>query len=640
VVIRIISEESRTMRTTLDITGLSLRNRRILALGIRGGDGDTPVPLSELIATATGDIESLSTDDLATLVEDLRAGATARLDGIAEMTAAEQTEALAEAQQARDALVTLNGAIETRETEASERAAEAQRLLDEINGTGDESGDGETGDGEGEGESEGEGEAAPEGDGETGEGEGDGEIVGDDETGGGESGDNVVPIAASRVTRVEPRGSALTRPRRRASQPDARLVLTASANATGTPAGTSFDLETGPGRERFAATLLRSINAGRGYRGPRVELPIASIGSFDPNEVYGRERTLNRNSEDNQRKIEAVTSAAAIRGQGGICAPPPIQYDLPILGTDARPVRDGGMLARFGADRGGIRTLPPAMLSDVAGAVGVWTETNDVSPSDPAVKPCIRLDCPEETETLVDAITQCLTIGNFRARYFPEQVAEWVTKVAQQAARVAETKMLTAIGTGSTQVTVGRATGDLGTTRVLLAVIDRAGAAMRSRHRLDPDFPLRLGLPAWLLDNMLTDLAREQPGASVERLASSDAELTAFFSNRQINVTWFIDGETGQIFGAQGDGALLPWPAHAIGYFYPEGTWLGLDGGSLDIGVTRDSTLNTVNDFQMFSEIMENVHFHGYESQRLDIDICASGATSAAIAFNPCASHS
>jgi len=631
----------------LDTTGLSARNRRILALGVRGGDGDTPVPLSELIATATGDIESLTVDDLTTLVEDLRAGATARIDGFAEMTAEEQNAALAEAQSARDALVTLTAAIETRETEASEREAQAQALLDEINGTGVESGDGESGDGDaGDGSGDGEsgdagdaGEGDGAGDGDAGEGEGDGAASGDGDA-GGESGDNVVPIAASRVTRVEPRGTHLTKPRKRTSAPDARLVLTASANATGTPAGTTFDLDTGPGRERFAATLLRSINAGRNYRGPRVELPIASIGAYDPREVYGAERTLNRDAESNARKIDAVTSLSAIRGQGGICAPPPIQYDLPILGTDARPVRDGGMLARFGADRGGIRTLPPAMLADVTGGVGVWTEANDVTPSSPSVKPCVRLDCPEETETLVDAITQCLTVGNFRARYFPEQVAEWVTKVAQYAARVAETKMLTEIGAGSHQVTAGRSSGDMGTTRAVLAALDLHNARLRNFHRMDPEFPVRVGLPAWLLDNMIVDLSREQPGAATERLATADSLLTSFFTERNMNVTWFIDGETGQIFGGQSDGHLTAWPSHVIGYVYPEGTWLGLDGGSLDIGVTRDATLNTVNDFQMFSEIMEGVHFHGYESTRLDIDICPSGATSAAIAFNPCASSS
>lgn len=41
------------------------------------------------------------------------------------------------------------------------------------------------------------------------------------------------------------------------------------------------------------------------------------------------------------------------------------------------------------------------------------------------------------------------------------------------------------------------------------------------------------------------------------------------------------------------------------------GTWELLDGGTLELGVIRDSLLTTTNDFQIFAETNERVGFVG-----------------------------
>jgi hypothetical protein len=40
---------------------------------------------------------------------------------------------------------------------------------------------------------------------------------------------------------------------------------------------------------------------------------------------------------------------------------------------------------------------------------------------------------------------------------------------------------------------------------------------------------------------------------------------------------------------------------------FPEGAFIHVDGGTLDLGLVRDSTLNSTNDFQIFGETFENV---------------------------------
>lgn len=616
--------------------GLSRKMRRLLVLGIRGADGDTPTPTDALFERVEH-IADLDNADLPDLETDLAAALDDALDDPTD-EALELAERLATAiESVRTVAAERIAADEERETRAAELRARVHGEADlgADGGEGDGEGEGAGGDGDGDAGAGGEGEGDAAGEGAGGEGEGESADGAEGEGDAGEagtqagSGERLAASAPARVTRVAARRPQATRPR--APQRDVRSTLRATANVPGTAMGADLSRP-----EDFAAALGEVVNATEGYRGPRVFHKIARLGAMDASEIYGEQRTLRRDAQENERRIAAVTNFAdptILQASGGICAPPQVDYNLPTVGTDIEPFWDGA-LARFGADRGGIRTFPPTMLTDVSGAIGAWTEANDRSPASPATKPCLVMTCPDETQTLVDAITRCIKIGNFRARFFPEQIAEWQTKIAQYAARFAETRAITQVGAGSTQVSAGTV---LGTTRDVLGVVDRAAAAMRSRHRLPMNFPLRVALPDWLRDNMRVDLSREQPGSTDERLAMSEAQIDAFFSIRNINVTWFIDGESGQIFGAQGDGALLGWPSHVIAYMYPEGTWLGVDGGSLDLGIVRDSTLNSTNDFMIFAEVFRNTHKHGVESLRLDIDICPNGATAAPTAITPCA---
>lgn len=604
---------------SLDLSGLSARNRRIFEVGIRGGDGSEEPSVDELL-TQAGNLAAVDDDALGALEASLVAAAK-------ELLANPDDAALLKADEIATAVDGLRTAAAERMTAAEERATHAAEVLSRLEPAAET--DETPPEDEPELDAEGNPVApAPELDAEGNPVTPAADAPPADADAEAEAERLAAAAAAgtSVATRVAARRPASARPLPSKSK-DKEFVMRASANVPGVQAGEVLD-----SNDKIIATFEHALRAtGGSYHGPRTEINLMSVGAFDPVEIYGKERTLGRDAQDNERKIDNVTSARALRATGGICAPVPIQYDLPVIGVEDRPVRDA--FARFGVPRGGIRLLPPPSLTDVVGAIGVWTDANDITPGSdgPATKPCITLDCPDEVETLVAAITQCLRVGNFRQRFFPEQVAAWVKLVAIQQARVADTRLLNKLGNLSTKVT---ATQVLGTTRTILATIDRAGASLRSHFRLDPDAPLRFLGPAWLLDNMITDLAREAPGASAERLATSDANIQGFLSARQINASWFLDGETSvanQVFPAQADGLLNPWPSRVICYLYIEGSWLHLDAGMLDFGIVRDSILNGTNDFEMFSEVFEESAFHGQPgtSYRLNIDICPSGEAAA-----------
>jgi hypothetical protein len=58
---------------------------------------------------------------------------------------------------------------------------------------------------------------------------------------------------------------------------------------------------------------------------------------------------------------------------------------------------------------------------------------------------------------------------------------------------------------------------------------------------------------------------------------------------------------------------------------------LFLDGGTLDLGLVRDSTLNSTNDYKIFLETFEGVAKVGVESLRVTTPVILAGASAATV---------
>jgi hypothetical protein len=330
-------------------------------------------------------------------------------------------------------------------------------------------------------------------------------------------------------------------------------------------------------------------------------------------------------------QAQRISSALAVTAAGGLAAPEQVDYVLPGFEVNDRPVTQS--LPAFTTERGGVRFMRPPALADVDGAVGVWTVQDDLDAvDDDAVrKSSLRVVFGDEIVVDTQAVTSILTFGNMMARSYPEMVAR-VTDLAMVAhSRLAEQQVLTQIGALSTSVSGAAGEGDnLGATRVLLPLLDRAATGMRNRLRTDPSAPLQLILPHWAAGILRTDLALQEPGDAREGV--TDAELVAYLAARNLSPTWALDGETGQNFDPQEPGEVNAWPTSIISYLFPVGAFQFLDGGTLDLGLVRDSTLNAANDFQMFSESFEAVLFRGGEALRVSQAVTPSGIARAAAA--------
>jgi hypothetical protein len=395
---------------------------------------------------------------------------------------------------------------------------------------------------------------------------------------------------------------------------DATVAITAGADIPGYTAGSTIDDMNGVA-EAMAKRIhtLRRVNGGDGE-----QHIVASVTTKFP-----EERTLTTDAESNWNKIQAVTGPEALVASGGHQAPFEVKYDIFGLGTGVRPVRDS--LPRFQADRGGIRYIVPPILSDYASAVGIWTAANDSAETpSPSAKLSLTVAAASETTVSTDAVTLQLQFGNLLTRAYPELIARHNELGLIQHAREAEGNLLTKIGTASTAVT---STSVVGLARDFLVQLGRAATAYRSRHRLEADAPLRVIMPAWIKDAMAADLTLSMPGDST---LNAYAEIEGYIASRGINVTYALDIAGGTAaFAAQDAGAMNEFPDTFIWYMFAEGTFLFLDGGTMDLGIIRDSTLVGTNDYKMFVETFENVAKVGIESLKVTSTINVNGTASA-----------
>jgi len=405
---------------------------------------------------------------------------------------------------------------------------------------------------------------------------------------------------------------------------EAPVAITAGADIPGYTAGSTINdmYEVAQAMEKRIHSLRR-VNGGDGE-----QHIVASVTTSFP-----EERTLSTDAESNSIKINAVSSQALV-ASGGHAAPLEVKYDIYAIGsTTNRPVRDS--LPRFQADRGGIRYVTPPSFAagSYADAVGVWTAAVDAEPED-AVKASLTVSAAAELTATTDAVTLQLQFGNLMTRAYPELIARHNELALVQHAREAEQYVISKIEAGSTAVTSGTL---IGFGRDFLVSVRKAAVAYRSRHRIAQSTTLTAIVPDWIYDAMAADLALAMPGDGT--LSVGRGEIEGYLAQLNVNLVASPDMT---VYGSQGTAALLEFPDSFKWYLFAEGTFLFLDGGSLDLGIIRDSSLVGTNDYKMFVETFEGVAKVGIEAlvvtQTVNVNGVAAalrdttgGATAAAI---------
>lgn len=343
---------------------------------------------------------------------------------------------------------------------------------------------------------------------------------------------------------------------------------------------------------------------------------------------YDEARVLDNEPLDNDSKINAATPIVAA---GGFGTPTPQQYEIfKFDHTSNRPVKD--LLPKFGAPRGTISYIEPPVLGDYANsaygaASGIWTQdmdeaaANNSGASDDVIKNVMVVQGAQVRTAELYAVTLQLQVGNFLARAYPELVERHNDLALVQHARLAEKTLIQKIDQGSTQVTQAQV---LGVARDFITTVRRAAVAYRSRHRLAKNTVLDAIIPDWVYDAIASDLAMQMPGD--DKLGVGRAEIDGYMRDAGVRLTGSPDI---QEFTAQDAGALAPWKTSFEWYLFSPGTWGFLDGGTLDLGIIRDSGLVGTNDYRMFVESFEGIAKFGIESLAITSSIKVDGTASA-----------
>jgi hypothetical protein len=416
---------------------------------------------------------------------------------------------------------------------------------------------------------------------------------------------------------------------------EAPVAITAGADIPGYTAGSSMNdmYEVASAMEKRIHSLRR-VNGGDGE-----QHIVASITTQFP-----EERILTTDALSNAKKIAAVSGPEALVAAGGISTPFEVKYDIYSIGsTNVRPLRDS--LPRFQADRGGIRFITPPTFANVtsntttySSAVGLWTNSVDSgvtysSGTPSSTKTSLTVAAATENTVGTDAVTLQLQFGNMMTRAYPELIARHNELALVQHAREAEENLVAGINAGSTAVTT---TNLIGFGRDFLVQVRRAATAYRSRHRLGAEARLRLVIPFWVYDAMAADLTLAMPGDGT--LAVSRSEVDGYLSNLNVDVVTILDNTSWTTAATnlantldvyQAAGALNEFPDTFKWFLFSEGTFLFLDGGTLDLGIIRDSSLVGTNDYKMFIETFEAVAKVGIESLAITSTISVNGVAAA-----------
>jgi hypothetical protein len=345
-------------------------------------------------------------------------------------------------------------------------------------------------------------------------------------------------------------------------------------------------------------------------------------------------RLMHGDADGNASKIRAVLPdyipgiygghrGNALVASGGLCAPLEPIYSMPNFASVARPVRDA--LPSFQADRGGVNVPTATSIGDITSAITVIEELEDQLGGTYATKSCQDLTCPAYTEVPVTIISHCREYGNLNSRAWPEKIAHENDLTMAAHARTSDSYLLGRIRTLSVVETSPQV---LGAYADLVNALLRERASIISVLRMEPGARFRVLAPFWLADLLADDTAQTQ----FDRY-QNQAQMVAHLEALGFSVTLYLDqvGEpavgTSQLFTAAAGGVIDGYPAAAQVAVFPEGEFIHVDGGSLELGIVRDSTLNATNDYQLFGETFENVARLGptQGARWFEATICPSG---------------
>lgn len=312
--------------------------------------------------------------------------------------------------------------------------------------------------------------------------------------------------------------------------------------------------------------------------------------------------------------IAKGSAPSALTASGGWCAPSQLVYDL----FEVECTSDNLFtLPTFKVTRGGIRWPVFTAHDETLNPGFVWTEANDIAATGGSpTKPCVTIPCPTFTECRLDAVGLCITAGNLMDRAYPEQIQWFLNRAMRAYERNSAARQLTAVLADTVASTIA---ASFGTGSAVISALLLEANDYRQIHGLCAGEVLDVTAPYWLTDMIKADIARQQGTLNGVGSLPTDADVDAFFAAANLNLKYI---DHWQYFTHPA----IVWPSTVQVLISYPGSYVRFDGGRLDIGVVRDSTLNKTNDYTaVWFEEFYCVGRRGPQGRLVTVNVCASG---------------
>lgn len=418
-------------------------------------------------------------------------------------------------------------------------------------------------------------------------------------------------VAASGSPRVLPLNEALERfkSRVKVNEPEPAAAREEPTSAT------NYSVLLGPSMAEHGTSIDLNTMADQFNKFGRAQRAGARTNVVTIRTDLGADRTLTASTSPDKvmELLDAVGSPEAVAAAGGCCV---LSENLPESTTPfdaSRPIRDS--LPSMTVN-GAVRWFPPICLPQEGAAV--WTCEDDAAVTDDPEtwKQCAEVECPEPEEIYLDAIYQCITIGNFQHRYNPSRWAEILRALTATKARLSETHLWAKMLTFATTTHQGNAHGDLYAN--IVNNVLRAVEEQRQQQRLLDSVNFRVWLPSWVPTAVSADLLLRRLIETTEVEAANKIERA--LAPYGVRVTYSKDLQ--RFPSPQVSGPWTPYPDPITTIVAPEGFFTFMDGGELNLGTEiRDHDLNRQNKLAAFAETFEGVLGRGCEAKRVEIPV-------------------
>lgn len=403
-----------------------------------------------------------------------------------------------------------------------------------------------------------------------------------------------------------------------------RASIIASAEVRGVAAGADLSME------QLTDAVISKAHSYRGFgQGVVAQNAVASIRPAFPAELVS-----NGGVEDDARAIEAAVDESRLKGgslvaSGGWASPSERMYEL-VPGLESATA---GLLSvpEIMPKRGGIEFTRGIDFDQISGQAGLGEFQAEAQAEAGTTKLKYRIPKVSFVEVRADAFYTQIGAGILQEKTYPEISKRVIPGALAVHAHDLNARSISDM-VGLSKVVPLQTHGPSATTALLNGIAFQI-LDYRYRYRAEPNLRLEVVLPDWAREVIRADISLRET-ANGEPLQVSDAQIKAWFSQRNANVQFVVDWQDqlagGGTLGGHTNGVptTTSYPTEVKVLIYAAGTFIRGRGDVISLDTIYDSRGLETNDYlRLFMEEMYFMAWRAHHSRVVTLPTSVNGAT-------------